>query len=107
MSVEIEIGENLYLQVYGEKLTAGSPGYTSGRPEDCYESEPAELEWNGQQLVKYIGKQQIFYICESALAECYYDELLDQALEDATDEHHSAMIQKYEDRLLEKMEGNR
>jgi hypothetical protein len=107
MSVEIEIGDNLYLQIYGETLTPGKQGYTSGAPEDCYESEPAELEWCGQQLVKYMGKAPIFYICEEALADCYYDELLDQALEDFDKDLSDRILQKYEDRLLEKMEGNR
>ena len=43
--VEIEIGENLYLQIKEVSFIPFKAGYISGRPEDCYEDEPAECNW--------------------------------------------------------------
>jgi hypothetical protein len=107
MSVEIEIGGNLYLRITGETLTPGSPGNYSGRPEDCYESEPSELEWSEQYIIKYFEIGEATYAIESAFAECYYDELLDQALEDFDDDLSDRIVQKYESDLLDKMESDK
>jgi len=43
--IEVEIGENLFIQIKDVSFIPGKPAYISGRPEDCYEAEPAECDW--------------------------------------------------------------
>ena len=42
-SIEIEIGDNLFLYIEDLQFTPFKKGYISGRPEDCYEDEGAEV----------------------------------------------------------------
>jgi len=106
--VEIEIGDNLYLRISDVTLTAGRPARISGRPEDCYPEDPAEIEWKYQHLIrysKYNGKPvELSSGLDDNVANDYYDELLDQALENVAEEHSSRMIEKYENDLLDKTE---
>lgn len=46
--VEIKIGENLYLRITDVSFIPSSPAIISGRPEDCYEAEPAECDWKNE-----------------------------------------------------------
>jgi len=89
--LEIEIGDNLFLRISDVTLTPGRPGRYSGAPEDCYEDEPPELDWKYSYLIKYSkynGKTvELSSGLDDMVANEYYDELLDQALEDVVNIH--------------------
>lgn len=92
--VEIEIGDNLFLRISDVTLTPGRPGRYSGAPEDCYPEDPAEIDWNACRLVKYSGKIESLFQCDDLLSNEYYDELLDQALEDVVNIHFENRMDK-------------
>jgi len=55
--VEIEIGDNLYIQIKDVSFIPFKAGYISGRPEDCYPEEPAECDWKNENAKLVIKKQ--------------------------------------------------
>jgi len=53
--VEIELGDNLYLQIKDVSFIPFKKGVTDRLPWDCYEDEPAECDWvkeNAKLIVK-------------------------------------------------------
>ncbi len=106
--LEIEIGDNLFLRISDVTLTPGRPGRYSGAPEDCYEDEPPELDWKYSYLIKYSkynGKPvELSSGLDDMVANEYYDELLDAALEYAEESHRDKLIEKYEQNLQDRAE---
>lgn len=54
--VEIEIGENLYLQIKDVSFIPADPGRISSRPEDSYEPQPAQCDWKNENAKLVIKK---------------------------------------------------
>jgi hypothetical protein len=94
--VEIEIGDNLYLRIDNVSFLPARPGYISGRPEDCYEDEPAVAEWKDEDCKLVIKKKvcsnfgNIFkdgkvqfedkeydFECDPSLAAEYYEQIIE------------------------------
>lgn len=99
--VEIEIGDNLFLEVKDVLFNPGTDGYISGLPEDCYEATDPEIEWTGSEdtvsiihretiyktrsnpndpLIK-LGDKEKSYKVSAYFANHYYEELLTEAEE--------------------------
>lgn len=77
--IEIEIGENLYLQISDLTFTPFKPGYISGPPEDCYEDEPAECNWSDKNVKLFFT--DIEYDYPKDLADVYYDDIINKCEE--------------------------
>jgi hypothetical protein len=89
MNIDVPIGDNLYLRVDNLKYTPGTPGYISGRPEDCYEAENSEVDWDDKdtylvyKIMKIIKngdkKSQGFvehvYKAPDKFSDHYYDDI--------------------------------
>ena len=84
MNIKLEIGENLYLQIENIKFTPGKAGYISGRPEDCYEDEPPEIDWNDEDC-KIIRLHSEFE-CPKYFSGTYYEEILEKCIEEYENE---------------------
>jgi len=56
--VEIEIGDNLYLQIKDVSFVPFKKGVTSALPEDCYPDEPAECDWKNENAKLVIKKYE-------------------------------------------------
>jgi hypothetical protein len=82
MDIKIEIGDNLFLVVENVTYFSGKPGYTGGRPEDCYEDEPPECDWMGCKLMRQIYKDEKEFDCDPDLANEYYEEILEKCKEE-------------------------
>ena len=87
MNIQIEIGEGLYLKIKNVKYTSGSSGYTSGRPEDCYEAEPPEIDWKESDA--FLILNDVLFRAPEGFSELYYDLLLEKAIEIARAEYES------------------
>ena len=103
--VEIEIGDNLFIRIDNVSFIPSKAGYISGRPEDCYEDEPAECSWRDEDCKLIIKKKtcitthmemlkgmkpqfkimEFDYECDPALAAEYYD-LIIEAIEQMGDD---------------------
>lgn len=87
MNIQIEIGEGLYLKIKNVKYTSGSSGYTSGRPEDCYEAEPPEIDWHEKDV--YLESGEYTFPCPKGFAILYYEQLLEEAIKTAEAENEN------------------
>ena len=85
MDIQIEIGEDLYLKIENAKFTPGKPGYISGRPEDCYEAEPPEIDWPEKDV--YLKSGEYKFPCPDGFATLYYEQLLEEAIKTAEAEN--------------------
>jgi hypothetical protein len=76
--IEIEIGDNLYLQISDLTFTPFKKGYISGPPEDCYEDEGAEADWKDEdcQLLLIKNKINHYYDIDSNFVNEYYDQII-------------------------------
>lgn len=79
MNIKIEIGEDLFLFIKYAKFTPGKAGYISGRPEDCYEAEPPELDWYEKDAFLEIEGNK--FPCPDGMSNLYYESLLEKAIE--------------------------
>lgn len=57
--VEIEIGDNLYLQIKDVSFIPFKKGYISGDYEDCYPDDPAEADWKDENCRLVIRKKKM------------------------------------------------
>jgi len=100
--VEIELGDNLYLQIKDVSFIPESKGVYNKLPEDCYPAEPAEASWKDENCRLVIKKKKmtnsldflnmgvkpIFdtkeydFDCDPALAADYYSLIILQIEED-------------------------
>jgi hypothetical protein len=58
-SVDINIGEDLFIRITDVSFIPAVRGCYSAAPEDCYEDEPAECDWNSKNA-KLIKTEKIF-----------------------------------------------
>lgn len=56
--VEIGIGENIFIRITDVSFIPTRPAYISGRPEDCYEAEPAVCDWGKENAQLVIRKYE-------------------------------------------------
>ena len=91
--VEIEIGDNLYLQIKDVSFLPCRPAYISGLPEDSYPEEGAEADWkneNAQLVIKTFEKKldaigRSYYKCisekefpvDDSFVYEYYDQIIE------------------------------
>ena len=87
MDIQIEIGECLSLIVRNATFIQGRAGYISGRPENCYEAEPPEIDWKESDA--FLMLNDVLFRAPEGFSELYYDLLLEKAIEIARAEYES------------------
>lgn len=75
--IDIQIGEQLYFHIENIKYKPFIKGYISGRPEDCYEDEPSEVDFKDSdcKLMFKVSNNSTpeYFDCPQGLINCYFD----------------------------------
>ena len=93
--IKYEIGNNIFISIKNVSYVPGRLGHFSGRPEDCYPDEPAEIDWKDEDckiVVEFTEpklvdgktvrvKKEKEFDCDPELAYHFYTELIEETEE--------------------------